>query len=48
MAMTNPKMVVIRAESLPRDEKREIKKDRTNPIHPAGDVKFVREHAIHR
>lgn len=38
--MINPKTVVISAESLPRDEKREIKKDRANPIQPADDRQF--------
>jgi len=32
--MINPATVVIRAESRPRDENREIKKETTNPMIP--------------
>ncbi len=32
--MTNPEMVVTRAESLPQEEKTEIKKETTKPMMP--------------
>jgi hypothetical protein len=35
--MMNPKMVVIRAESFPREEKRETRNDTLRPMQPEND-----------
>jgi len=36
--MTNPEMVVTRAESFPQEEKTEIKKETTRPMMPLWEI----------
>lgn len=39
--MTAPAMVVMRAESRPREEKREIRKETIRPTMPGGDFGWI-------
>jgi hypothetical protein len=43
IAIRKPNMVVIRAESFPREEKSEMRKDTAKPIQPDKNVEKIHE-----